>query len=69
VDSSKKPLGCFREGWLTMQLQEKPRDAVVPAGEPAGAESDKKLHTHGLYRLGFSYGRAIYRLRWVLIAL
>jgi len=52
-----------------MQLQEKPRDAVVPAGEPAGAESDKKLHTHGLYRLGFSYGRAIYRLRWVVIAL
>src|SRR5690349_16136610 len=52
-----------------MQLQEKPRDAVVTAGEAAGTESDGKLHTHGLYRLGFNYGRAIYRLRWVVIAL
>ncbi|HEU4785740.1 MAG TPA: MMPL family transporter, partial [Ktedonobacterales bacterium] len=34
-----------------------------------GAESDGKLHTHGLYRLGFNYGRAIYRLRWLVIAL
>ncbi len=52
-----------------MQLQEKPHDAVVTAGEAAGAESDGKLHTHGLYRLGFNYGRMIYRLRWVVIAL
>src|SRR6185437_8745871 len=52
-----------------MQLQEKPRDAVVAADKTAGAESDGKLHTHGLYRLGFNYGRAIYRLRWVIFAL
>ena len=52
-----------------MQLQEKPRDAVVPAGESAGAESDGKLHTHGLYRLGFNYGHMIYRFRWLVIAL
>jgi RND superfamily putative drug exporter len=52
-----------------MQLQEKPRDAVVPAGESVGAESDGKLHTHGLYRLGFNYGHMIYRFRWLVIAL
>src|SRR6185437_4064609 len=52
-----------------MRVQEKPRDAVVPAGESAGAESDGKLHTHGLYRLGFNYGHMIYRFRWLVIAL
>src|SRR5690348_5302285 len=52
-----------------MQLQEKPRDAVVTAGESVGAESDGKLHTHGLYRLGFNYGHMIYRFRWLVTAL
>jgi RND superfamily putative drug exporter len=52
-----------------MQLQEKPHDVVVTADESVGAGSDGKLNTHGLYRLGFNYGRMIYRLRWVVIAL
>ena len=51
-----------------MQLQEKPRDAVETTA-PGGAESDDRLHTHGLYRLGFNYGRMIHRLRWLVIAL
>ena len=51
-----------------MQLQEKPRDAVETTA-PSGAESDGRLHTHGLYRLGFNYGRMIHRFRWLVIAL
>jgi putative drug exporter of the RND superfamily len=55
-----------------MQLQEIPRDAVATesaAAGVAGVAGDEKLHTHGLYRLGFNYGHLIYRLRWLVIAL
>ncbi|HEX6541087.1 MAG TPA: MMPL family transporter [Ktedonobacterales bacterium] len=52
-----------------MQLQDKPRSGIVMGGDSVSVESDDKLHTHGLYRLGFNYGRLIYRLRWVIIAL
>jgi uncharacterized membrane protein YdfJ with MMPL/SSD domain len=52
-----------------MQLQEKSRDGIATGGSSVDAHSDKKLHTHGLYRLGFNYGRLVYRLRWLIIAL
>ena len=54
-----------------MQLQDKPRDEVanVATSAPTGVESDDRLHTHGLYRLGFNYGRMIHRFRWLVIAL
>ena len=52
-----------------MQLQEKPRDTIADSGGSVSAASDDKLHTHGLYRLGFNYGRFIHRFHWLVIAL
>ncbi len=52
-----------------MQLQEKPRDTIANSGESVSASSDGKLHTHGLYRLGFNYGRFIHRFRVLVIIL
>ena len=52
-----------------MQLQEKPRDTIANSGESVSAASDGKLHTHGLYRLGFNYGRFIHRFRVLVIIL
>jgi RND superfamily putative drug exporter len=52
-----------------MQLQDKPIDTIASDDNAVSAASDDKLHTHGLYRLGFNYGSLIHRLRWVVIVL
>src|SRR5438045_9363410 len=44
-----------------MQIQERPGETLIEG-------SKSSLETHGLYRLGFNYGRRVYRLRWYIIA-
>ncbi len=56
-----------------MQLDERSESRVTPpAPEPApqptpAPQGDEQLH--GLYRFGVGYGRLIYRLRWLVLAL
>ncbi|HEV2580798.1 MAG TPA: MMPL family transporter [Ktedonobacteraceae bacterium] len=47
-----------------MQIQE--REQELPPKTPARRSLDE---AHGLYRVGIAYGRRIYRLRWVIIAI
>ena len=60
-----------------MQLQERPpveaetatpTTATTTSGATNGTEPTE-LMSHGLYRLGFGYGRVVYRLRLVILAL
>ena len=45
-----------------MQIQERPEETLP------GTENKSSLKAHGLYRLGLSYGRQVYRFRWFIIA-
>ena len=40
-----------------------------PASDAGAPPSSGETEVHGLYRLGLSYGRLMYRLRWLVIAL
>ena len=60
-----------------MQLDDRPQDSAVTEQQPPAQPSlppradatpgDQRLH--GLYGFGVSYGRMIYRLRWLVLAL
>ncbi|HEX8997199.1 MAG TPA: MMPL family transporter [Ktedonobacterales bacterium] len=57
-----------------MQLEERapesdvgqPSQAALPAKD--AAKQAREARVHGLYRLGVGYGRLIYRLRWIVLA-
>ena len=63
-----------------MQVQQRPpieaetatqMTAKAEGGATNAADSTEPtdLTAHGLYRLGFGYGRVVYRLRFVILAL
>jgi hypothetical protein len=48
-----------------MKVQEQPaQEAAV-----ARVTEEDALAAHGLYRVGIAYGRGVYRIRWVIVAL
>ena len=56
-----------------MQLQDRSFEASDQTHQAAGTVTSKASTTsiegHGLYRVGLAYGRFIYRIRWLVIAL
>ncbi|MFI5273832.1 MAG: MMPL family transporter [Ktedonobacterales bacterium] len=48
-------------------MRQRPQQGQRPTPTPAASEAD--LEAHGLYRFGLAYGRRVYRLRWLILAL
>jgi len=46
-----------------------PEDSTTPTTTPPTPTTSATDHAQGLYRVGLAYGRFIYRLRWVVLAL
>src|SRR5260221_6642579 len=70
--------------YMQLQQRPSIEEATSPSSSPAsqlpdvapGADSgapqgqvEGQLERHGLYRIGLAYGRLIYRLRWLILAL
>ncbi|HLZ20666.1 MAG TPA: MMPL family transporter [Ktedonobacterales bacterium] len=51
-----------------MLIQESP-DVGAPQVTAPAPGAEKSLERHGLYRFGLAYGRFIYRVRWIVVAL
>src|SRR5215472_12371930 len=53
-----------------MPTQELPKEqAVAEATTPSSKHHLATLEMHSSYRIGLAYGRQVYRLRWIIIAL
>ena len=52
-----------------MRLQDREDVPVLPTTDTITSPSEKPMEAHGLYRVGLAYGRFIYRIRWVVVAL